>query len=101
MRRFILTPKRFSAVVFGVVLFVAAQVALHSVVQDYTKIYQGPCAFQSWSKDGNNVRLDLLCNGGKGSTTDIDVVVAYLAKPEGQLTCSLFAGGNASCEVPR
>ena len=100
MREFILPPKWLFGALSVIVLIVVAQFGVVAVVQEWTKVAEGSCAFKSWSKSGPNVRLNLDCNGTKAWTENVEVILGYIAKP-GQLTCSLWASGKASCEVPK
>lgn len=100
MREFILPPKGLLVVLIIIALIVGVQFGIVVSVQAWTKVAEGPCTFKLWSKSGLNVRLNLDCNGTKAWTENAEVILGYLAKP-GPITCSLWASGKASCEVPK
>lgn len=100
MKEFILPPKELLFVLFIIVLLVGVQSGIFAGVQAFTKVAEGPCTFKSWSKSGPNVRLNLDCRGTGAWTENAGVILGYLAKP-GPLTCSLWASGKASCEMPK
>jgi len=100
MREFILPLKGLLIVLVIVALIVSIQFCIVYVVQEWTKVAEGPCTFKSWSKSQYNVRINLDCNGTEAWTENAEVILGYLAKP-GPITCSLWAIGKASCEVPK
>ena len=100
MKEFILPPKGLFFVLVIIVLIVSVQFGIVVGVQAWTKVAEGPCTFKSWSKSRSDVRLNLDCKGTEAWTKDVKVILGYLAKP-GPLTCSLWASGKASCEVPK
>lgn len=89
-----------------ILVVVVAQMILAGEINRRSEIANESCAFQSWSKDDSwssdyEIRLHLTCSGDrKVSTTDKDVILGFLAKPEAALVCSIRKVGDAHCQVP-
>ena len=101
MKKFILPPVGFLTVAVIIMIVVGAQLGVATAIEAWTKVSEGPCTFQSWSRNGSYVlRLNLKCNGKEAWTEDTKVTLGYIQKP-GPLTCSLWASGKASCQAPK
>ena len=83
-------------VILGIVMGI--QVALAASVRAWTKVDEGPCTFKSWG-ERNGISLNLDCNGQEAWASDTRVIREYIKNP-GPLTCSLWATGKATCQIP-
>ena len=88
MKEFILPPMGLLVVLVVIGLIVGVQFVALAVTEEFTKVYEGPSTFKSWSKSGDYVRLSLYYNGKEAWTKNTEVILGYLAKP-GPLTCSV------------
>ena len=93
----------------GVCLFwIAAAAAILSLLQfvmaDFTnlspKIYDGPCSFVSWDKNGSSVEMKLSCNQKKTFTLQADIIVNYLKKPA-PIYCTVPRVGQTKCRLQK
>ena len=79
---------------------VVAEYGFASIIEAWTKVSEGPCAFKSLVKDGQKIRLNVDCDGNEGRTESVQTIVDYLSNP-GPLSCSLWASGKAVCRLEK
>lgn len=75
------------------IALIVVQVFTYTDRRNSATIYEGPCAFASWSQDGEYLRLNLDCNGQRAHTTDSGVIIEYL-KSESSIKYTLLQSGE-------